>query len=256
VGKRCSDNILRHVDAAGRELCVDGCPLAATMKDCAPREAEVFLHHREGHRIPVVVRAIGLLDDEGRASGAVEVFADRSERSTLLAELERLKREVLADPLTGLGNRRFLEMCVGTRFHELADHQIPFGLLILDIDHFKRVNDAFGHAAGDATLRMVAGSVAGAVRRLDVAARFGGEEFVVISPNVDLASLAEMAERVRLLVERSWLDLPDRRRVAVTVSVGGALARAGEGFDSLLARADERLYACKEGGRNRSSVGD
>ena len=256
VGTKCSDNLLRHSDAKGRELCLDGCPVTATIADCRPREAEIYLHHKDGHRVPVMVRALPVLGAEGGAIGAVEIFADRSERSSLLAELETLKREVLTDPLTGLGNRRFAEMSAEGAFRELQAEGSEFGLLILDIDRFKAVNDGYGHATGDRVLRMIGWTLANSVRRNDAAARWGGEEFVVICPRVKAAVLAEVAERARALIARSWIGLEDGRKVSCTVSVGGAIARRGEGLEALIARADGRLYACKAAGRDRVEVGD
>jgi diguanylate cyclase (GGDEF)-like protein len=97
-------------------------------------------------------------------------------------------------------------------------------------------------------------TLANAVRRQDAAARWGGEEFLVVCPRIGEGILAEVAERVRALVERSWIVHEDGSRISVTVSVGGAAARPGESFESLVARADARLYACKEAGRNRASV--
>jgi len=252
VGKTCSDNMLRHVDAAGCELCVKGCPLAAVMADGAPREIDVFLHHKDGHRVPVAVRATPILGPDGRPIGAIEIFSDRSERSSLIAELERLQKEVLTDPLTGLGNRRYAEICAASAFKdsELGNA----GVLMIDLDHFKDVNDARGHATGDRVLRMVGWTLANAVRRNDAAARWGGEEFLVVCPRIDRGLLADVAERVRNLVEHSWIALEDGRRISVTVSVGGATAREGDDFKSLVARADAMLYVSKEGGRNRVAI--
>jgi diguanylate cyclase (GGDEF)-like protein/PAS domain S-box-containing protein len=256
VGTKCSDALLRHTDGKGRELCLDGCPMTATMADCRPREAEVFLHHKDGHRVAVMVRTLAVLGADGRATGAVEIFADRSERSELLVELETLKREVLTDPLTGLGNRRFAEMSAEGAFRGAEAQGSEFGLLILDIDRFKAVNDDYGHATGDRALRMIGWTLANAVRRNDAAARWGGEEFVVICPRVGTSVLGEVAERARALIARSWIGLEDGRKVACTVSVGGAIARRGESLEDLLARADGRLYACKAAGRDRALVGD
>jgi diguanylate cyclase (GGDEF)-like protein/PAS domain S-box-containing protein len=256
VGTKCSENLLRHTDAAGRELCVEGCPMAATMADCRPREDEVYLHHKDGHRVPIFIRASPIMGSSNRAIGAIEVFTDRSERSGLLKELEELKKEVLTDPLTGLGNRRFAEMSADAARREFEAEGTPFGLLMLDIDRFKAVNDTYGHATGDRVLRMVAWTLANAVRRNDAAARWGGEEFVVICPRIDGRVLAEVAERVRALVERSWIGHDDGRRIAATVSIGGALVRAGEDLVALVSRADELMYACKGAGRNRVAIGD
>jgi PAS domain S-box/diguanylate cyclase (GGDEF) domain len=258
IGSKCSDNLLRHVTADGQELCAEGCPLAACMCDGVNREAEVFLHHRDGHRVPVIVKAIPVTDEEGKPNGSIEVFADRSERSQLLSDLEALRKETLSDPLTGLGNRRFADLSLDKAIASADERENrgSLGLLMLDIDHFKNVNDTYGHQTGDRILRMVGWTLANAVRRMDAAARWGGEEFLVIAPGVDGKSLLEIAERARVLVGRSWLKLEDGRVATVTVSIGGALRRPRESAESLVARADARLYGCKSGGRNRCEIDD
>jgi diguanylate cyclase (GGDEF)-like protein/PAS domain S-box-containing protein len=256
LGRKCSDDILRHTDGAGRELCLDGCIYKEAIGCGEPQEGDIYLHHKDGHRIPIHARALPIPGSEGRPARAIEVFSDRSGRAELLVQLEQLKREALADPLTGLGNRRFAEMSAVSALEGLQAEGLGFGLLLLDIDHFKAVNDTFGHTVGDRTLRMVAWTLANAVRRNDAAARWGGEEFLVLCPGASLEVLAEVAERIRALVERSWIGLEDGRKAAVTVSIGGTLARAGDSLESLVERADERLYACKTGGRNLAKVGD
>jgi diguanylate cyclase (GGDEF)-like protein/PAS domain S-box-containing protein len=256
VGTKCSDNLLRHTDEKGKELCIDGCPMAATMEDCRPRDGEVFLHHKKGHRVPIVVHAIPILGKDEMASGAIEIFSDRSERSSLLTELQTLKKEVLTDALTGLGNRRYAALSAESAIRELEGEGTEFGILILDIDHFKLVNDKYGHTIGDRVLRMIGWTLANAVRRNDAAARWGGEEFVVVCPRLRLSVLAEVAERTRSLIERSWISLEDGRKITSTVSVGGVMAHRGDTLETLVARADERLYTCKKAGRNRVEVGD
>jgi diguanylate cyclase (GGDEF)-like protein/PAS domain S-box-containing protein len=256
MGKTCSENILGHVDESGCELCRNGCPIAAAAADDLPKEADAYLHHKDGHRVAVTVRATPLKGPDDKILGVVQVFADRSERSSLLAELETLRKEVLTDAMTGLGNRRYAELCASDALNEQRTGGQGFGVLMLDVDHFKRVNDSYGHASGDRVLRMVGWTLANAVRRNDAASRWGGEEFLVVCPGTDRALLAEVAERVRALIERSWISLEDGRRVSVTVSIGGALARPGDNLETLVARADERLYAGKAGGRNRVEIGE
>ena len=254
TGSRCSDNLLRHVDESGQELCGELCPLVAVMQGQTDIRAEVFLHHKDGHRVPVTVKALPFYDESNVLRGAIEVFTDRSERLAVLAELQELRKENLTDALTGLGNRRYCDIRLDALVSDLGRGEGSFGLLMIDIDHFKAVNDTYGHATGDRVLRMAAWSLANAVRRGDVAARWGGEEFVVLAPGADVAALAEIAERVRVMAERSWLTLEDGREVRATVSVGGAVARAGEPPAEVVARADRLLYRCKEAGRNRIMV--
>ncbi len=256
VGKQCMDNLLRHVDATGCELCLGGCPVSATLNDGKPREAAVYLHHKDGHRVQVTVKVIPLVDESGKTTGAIEIFVDRSDRSELLREIESLRKESLIDHLTGLGNRRFAEISLDSSMQILTRSNLGFGVLMLDIDHFKRINDTYGHPVGDRFLRMVAWTLANAVRRMDTPARWGGEEFVVIAPGVSPQVLAEIAERIRALVERSWITFDSTQKITATVSIGGAVARQGDTIEKLIERADSRLYACKDAGRNRVEVGD
>src|SRR5512146_346851 len=148
IGRLCSDNLLSHVTAAGKELCGDGCPLAACMLDGEVREADVYLHHADGHRIPVLVRAAPLRDDHGDILGAVETFSSDTGMLAVRHELRDLRRKLQTDPLTGLGNRVHLERRLRGAIAEMGQDS-GAALLFIDIDDFKRFNDTAGHDAGD-----------------------------------------------------------------------------------------------------------
>lgn len=253
VGSSCADNILVHVDAAGRSLCTLACPLEQTMSDCQTREADVFLHHKEGHRVPVLVRAAPLRDDAGRVIGGIEVFSENLTRSALQEEIETLRRLALQDQLTEIGNRRYAEMALQSRHSEFERYGWDYGVLLTDIDHFKRFNDTHGHDTGDRVLKMVATTLVSNVRTLDIVGRWGGEEFLVVVEKVDLLELRTKAEHLRVLVETSGLMI-DGGPLAVTISTGGSIARSGEAIDAVVKRADEFLYKSKAAGRNRCTV--
>ena len=254
VGKSCADHILVHVDAIGRQLCQGSCPLVAAMADGAPHEAEVFLHHKQGHRLPVWVRTAPLLDDRGDFAGAVEMFTDISPRQALAQQLEEMKRLALIDPLTGLPNRRHLEAQLHSRLEELRRSGAGFGLLFVDIDHFKMVNDRFGHDTGDRVLTTVANTFSHSVRPFDLVCRWGGEEFAGLFPHTDEEALGRLAERLRVLVAHSRLDTGGAT-LGVTISIGGSIATPTDSAASLLKRADTLMYASKAGGRNRVTIG-
>jgi diguanylate cyclase (GGDEF)-like protein len=190
-----------------------------------------------------------MLDAQGRIVGAVEVFSNNAKYAHALETIRKLQSESLQDALTGLGNRRFADLNLESMLHGAKDHNVPFGLLFVDIDHFKKVNDTWGHGVGDKVLRMVAQTLANGVRPLDVPCRWGGEEFVVLLPNVDREALAAVAERLRVLVENSWLD-EGEETITVTASFGGAISRAGDNAESLVGRADAMVYQSKASGRN------
>ncbi|RYD04991.1 hypothetical protein N752_11545 [Desulforamulus aquiferis] len=141
LGKVCSDNILMHLNNECVLMCLDLCPVAETMIDGQKREAELYLHHKEGYRVPVLVRVAPIMK-EGQIVGAVEVFSDNSSKVSALERIDALKRAIYSDPLTGLANRTFIEISLTTNLQELQKYDYTFGLMFLDVDKFKTVNDS------------------------------------------------------------------------------------------------------------------
>ncbi len=164
------------------------------------------------------------------------------------AEHARLMESLaLADPLTGLPNRRALMARLDAELHAARRHGHALSAALIDIDHFKRINDQFGHADGDQVLQAIGPLLQGELRASDHLGRWGGEEFLLVCSHASQAACAELAERLRAAVEA--FDFPHGARV--TISVGVATLQAGEDMQGLVGRADKALYAAKEQGRNR-----
>jgi diguanylate cyclase (GGDEF)-like protein len=205
----------------------------------------------DGQRVATCVLQDGARFQLGAHTTVKFVFSDDLE-----AEYQRrLAHGALHEPLTGLYNRRHFTDRLGAELAASQRHGRPLALLLIDVDHFKRVNDQFGHLAGDEVLKMVAYVVQGAVRKEDVVARYGGEEFVVLARETGLTGAKALGERIRRAVERSrstW----DGREIAVTVSVGVTVSAGlaqfepGRTAQQLLDAADRALYRAKQGGRN------
>ncbi len=250
LGQHCFDDILKHVDAAGHGLCQGGCPLAATIEDGQRRETEVWLRHRDGSRRPVRVRTAPIRP-QGQIVGAVEIFDDASTLVAARDQAAHAQHDALTDELTGLANRRMFNMMLAARLEDFARYRTPLGLLMLDLDHFKAVNDGHGHDVGDAVLRVVAATIRGGIRSVDLAARWGGEEFVVIVGHADRPTLAQVGERLRALVAATEIPLAPGGSVMPSASFGGVLALPVDTVPGLVARADAALYRAKSEGRNR-----
>lgn len=251
VRQCCSDNLLAHVDEKGNSLCHGSCPLSFAMEDGIARNGEFFLRHKEGHRIPVTVRTFPLRNAMGEVEGAVEIFNDNTLQSIMLERIVQFEKMAYLDMLTGVANRRFTEMTLHSRIDERQRYGWSFGVLFIDVDHFKDVNDKHGHDVGDQVLSMVAKTLSSGVRSFDFIGRWGGEEFLLILANVSAAELHAFANRVRALVEQSHLALgTGDQQVRVTVSIGATITRPDDTLATLVKRADEFMYASKKAGRN------
>ncbi len=166
----------------------------------------------------------------------------------LKRELHSVSELVRVDSLTGLHNRRAFDEHLPREVARSQRLGEPFCLLMIDIDHFKRLNDTYGHPAGDAVLRSVARAIAGCTRPSDLVARYGGEEFAVVLSGIDSGQALAVAERIRRQVALAETGL---HRVTVSVGVAQYQPSAGDDAELLLSRADQALYAAKHGGRNR-----
>lgn len=254
LGRCCSDDILMHTDDMGRTLCRGFCPLAATMQDRTQRNAKVYLHHKQGHRVPVMVATLPIYDDAESVIGGMEIFHEATEIMSALAQIEELRAQSLICSLTGIGNRRYADQMLKQKFDEMERNKTTLGLLFIDIDHFKPVNDRYGHHVGDIILKMVARTLANAMRTYDFLARWGGEEFIILLPNMHRSQLKQFAERLRTLVLQSSVKI-SKGSLAVSISIGATVVVPGDSIENSLKRVDTLLYQSKEQGRNRVTIG-
>jgi len=209
---------------------------------------------REGLRVIVESLVVTTKEIE-KANQALEarLNASKQEIHHLQENLEAVRNESLTDPLTSLANRKYFDQVLARVMAEATSHGEPLALMMMDIDHFKKFNDVFGHLTGDQVLRLVAQSMKQSVKDQDIPARYGGEEFAVILPGTALRRAIAAAEHVRReimnkeLMKRSTGEHLGR----VTVSIGLALYRRDESAQAFIERADACLYAAKRNGRNR-----
>lgn len=250
VGSHCYDNILNHIDGKGNQLCFGLCPLAATMENSVPADAEVYLHHKHGHRVPVAVRVSPLTNDRGEVIGGIELFSDISNRSANQLKIEELEALAFIDQLTGLANRAYLDSELLSRIEEHKRYGVNFGLLFMDIDCFKSFNDSYGHELGDQVLKVVADTFLNNSRPFDTFGRWGGEEFVGIMRNVDAPTLTTLGERLRESVAGTYI-IHNGEKLQVTISLGATLVAQDDTPETVARRADKALYRSKKEGRNR-----
>ena len=214
--------------------------------------AECELLCRDGTRLPVAIQATAQVAEEGFQYSRAMVF-DLSERKALEA---RLEKQALTDPLTGLGNRRYLENQAAMEIARAERSRAPLSLIAVDLDHFKRINDTYGHDVGDVVLQAFAKLARQVLRDGDVLCRMGGEEFAVLLPDTSRNQAMQVAQRLREAVAttpaRVGQDAMEDGTMTYSASLGVTLVSTGETtLKPAIKRADQGLYAAKEAGRNR-----
>jgi len=254
IGRVCEWELLTHGDREGNPLFPDQSPIMRCLGDGSTFEAETYITHSGGQRVPVFSRVSPILNPRNEVIGALEVFSDNQTRIQALERIEELEQLALLCPLTGMGNRRYTEMSIDNAFQELRRYGWGFGILFIDIDHFKRINDTHGHGVGDQVLIMVSAALRRSLRSFDFIGRWGGEEFIVLLPNISGPILRRVAERCRRLVNDSVCHHGEQP-IRVTVSMGGVLADAEESVEQCIERADRLMYESKAAGRDRITIG-
>ncbi|MEB2343434.1 MAG: diguanylate cyclase [Deltaproteobacteria bacterium] len=244
---------------------LDGEKLLAAQRARSGGEEMPFLFltaQRDPERMARLLRA-GACDIVQKPFYAAELLA----RLDLHLRLRRLQAELreknatlarlsTTDPVTGLRNRRYATEFLALEVLRAVRYHTPLAVLLLDLDHFKRVNDTHGHRVGDAVLQVVADTLRATLRSTDVAGRYGGEEFLVVLPQTERAGAVALAERVRAAIEETAIDVGGPAPVSVTVSIGvAALDERTGSAEQLVERADGALYAAKDAGRNRVADG-
>lgn len=196
-----------------------------------------------------VSKPVSVDDDQAVFNG---VMFDITQQKEMEDELRKL---ATTDPLTGAFNRRCFRNMAAEEISRSRRHNRPLTVLMLDIDHFKKINDTYGHAGGDEALQRVVAAISRLMRLNDVLGRFGGEEFALLLPETGIAGAMKLAERIRLAIASMIVTWEDRS-FQFTVSIGAARYEDGQDIDVALNAADQALYRAKTSGRNRTISAD
>lgn len=252
-GRKCSDNIISPVDESGKNLCEEDCPIKQALSDGQTHTIEAYFQHKKGHRLPVSIRAFPILGEDGEIVAAIETFNDISPRFMMPQHKRELERMQLLDSQTEVGNQKFLEIHIQSRLEEMKKYRIPFGLLYIDVDHLKEANDSYGKPVGDQILRSIAQTITNNIRFFDFVGRWDSDEFLAVVLNVDENKLDFVANKIRLLVEKSTITV-DSKLARATISVGATQALRVDSLDVLITRARSLMDHSKWLGRNKVSI--
>jgi PAS domain S-box-containing protein/diguanylate cyclase (GGDEF)-like protein len=240
IGRSCRDDLLMHCDENCSCLCGVACPLQQTMHDGKPREAEVFLLHKNGCRVPVTVRAVPIRDDRELIVGAVECFEKRQVFPTADPLLRKLSLAASLDELTGLPDHPATLLRLRAYLAGYAASPVPFGVLSIAVDTLDRIRHTDGRSAVDAVLRATGQTLAAALGPNDMIGRWSEERFLAVVTACMEPTLLSAAARMKRMVNLDGVPWWGGR-IAVTLSMGGAIVTAGDTPETLVARAGSAL---------------
>lgn len=255
VVKRNYCEVFKPLDQHGNDLCTySTCPMRHVLNTSVMSEVEAYIRHKEGHLVPISIRIAPVREVEQQFVVAVEIFSNSSPRFAMRQKLEELEDMAMFDSLTGLANRRFVEMNLTTRLEELKRYGCSFSVMFIDVDRFKSINDMWGHQVGDRMLKMISATMINSLRSCDIIGRWGGEEFVALLINLKEDAVFQVVDRFRRLVENSALTLDNGSSLSATVSIGATIAHEWDTAEQLVDRADKLMYESKLRGRNLVTV--
>lgn len=246
----CFDNILDHTDEKGKNLCTTSCPLVEAINTKKPVKARLFLKNKIGSRIPVNIEAIPVFDDSGNTIGAIEYFFEDYGLKQIREKIRQLEAKAYIDPLTGIPNRRMLEKSLSKYLKEYRQTKNAFSLLFIDIDGFKKINDELGHLYGDIALKSIAKTLISNLKPIDLAGRFGGDEFVVILANTNEKELKKFCKKLSVIISSSTIR-HGNIEFKISASLGGTTIKPDDTKKSILQRADSLMLLAKKSGKNK-----
>ncbi|WP_428303580.1 diguanylate cyclase domain-containing protein [Lacipirellula sp.] len=248
-GRQFTPSLLDMCNTAGRRVRDDACPVARAIATHAQLRQRLEILGRQGEHVAIDLHAIPVVCRDGHLRGATVLLQDAQPEVSLEERCEALHAEVTKDPMTKVANRAEFDRMLALFIEAHEQAGLPCSLIMADIDHFKSINDTFGHQAGDEAIITVANVLTQACRSGDLVARYGGEEFAVLCADCTMADAAGRAENIRKRVaEASFTSLGTRK---ITSSFGVAQLQSGDTPETLLRRSDSALLMAKEQGRNQ-----
>jgi len=239
----------------GNKFCFwnENCPVESALSSGEMRESNSVIECKNGKKINISYKIIPNMDKDKKIIGATIIFHDISKHIEIVRKVEELQQMASVDYLTGLPNRRMFEKSLNAALEEMHRGNKKFGIIFMDIDNFKKINDNYGHEIGDLVLKMVSAKLLSTLRPYDIVSRWGGEEFVALVSHVDRTKLFAIASRLRSMVDRMSI-FNGECVIKVTLSIGAVMANENDSVQSIIKRADELMYKSKNSGKNRVTI--
>jgi diguanylate cyclase (GGDEF)-like protein/PAS domain S-box-containing protein len=251
IGRSCCDRVFLHTSGDGVKACQEKCPSRAALHEEQPQSAELFLLHRDGHRVPVSLRVAPMRGSAGNVIGTIHIFAERKRTLAAIDHAQDFERFTFIDNLTGMGNRRYTEMALTQALEAFQRYGRRPALLIFDVDRLEKINKAFGREAGDQVLRSVARNVNACLRSYDFLGRWHDDEFFGILADTHSDHLAAIAEQCCRQVGSSSVLL-EAHSLQTSISMGTSLLVPNDTLETWYQRASRNLREAKLAGGNQA----
>jgi diguanylate cyclase (GGDEF)-like protein len=248
-GRQFTPSLLDMCNTAGRRVRDEACPVARAIATHAQLRQRLEILGRQGEHVAIDLHAIPVVCRDGHLRGATVLLQDAQPEASLEEKCEALHAEVTKDPMTKVANRAEFDRMLALFIEAHEQAGLPCSLIMTDIDHFKSINDTFGHQAGDEAIITVANLLTQTCRSGDLVARYGGEEFAVLCADCTIADAAARGEQIRKRISEAIIASLGSRKI--TASFGVAQLQAGDSPETLLRRSDSALLTAKEQGRNQ-----
>ncbi len=250
VGNRCADNILMHVNEKGQSLCKGVCPLSKAINAGTPHEEELYLLHKSGHRVPIVVKIMPLQDETRKIIGAVEIFSDNTQNKANAEKMKKLAKMAFSDDVTELVNRRYAEMKLTSLLESIKKEFFDIGLLIIDVEYESQQG---GQKVSNDILKTVAKTIAANTQPTDVVSRLEDGRFLIISEHSRKSHLLLLSDKLRTLILKSNYST-DTGVSKIAISIGGTNAKTNDSVNSMLQRAIQHTLEVKSISSNSVKV--
>lgn len=253
LGKQCPEDLDLLSGPDGAPLDPGTSPVVATLGDGTVRSAELFVRHKDGYRLPVSLRVVPAIREDGEIIGAAALFTNLSPKVTIPLGVNDLERQGFLDTETGIPGRKFLDLHLAARLDEYQKYGLPFGLVYADVDNYGKILEKYGRFNAAKVLRMVARTIHKNVRYFDIVGRWDHEEFLVLFLNIDESRLDIVANKLRLLIADSYISV-ETGTLGATVSMGACLVQRYDSAEGLVKRANQLMLHSKWRGRNKVSL--
>jgi diguanylate cyclase (GGDEF)-like protein/PAS domain S-box-containing protein len=252
TGKHCADNLLRHIDPQGCELCTGACPLSEAMRKRQTVSAFVYMHHKEGYRVPISVKSFPTFDENGEVVGAIEIFERKEGEADGFVYDNEYKKNLYMDDVTKVGNKQFARVSVEQALGQVKNSGATFALMHLDIDDYANRLEQYGEAMGPRILRMTAGTLKALIRKRDILCRLENDDFVILFQNIGRETLERIAQRFLMFMKYSFIAT-EVALVQVSLSIGITMLKPDDGVNEVFERAERLMTRCRKNGKDRFS---